>query len=150
MKQKLERKRIKKQDLLELERRRIRAVQRVLDGLKQNEVATELQVTEGAVSQWMTSNKENGWDGLKAIPKPGRPVIFTTEHRHRLFEIISKSPYTWGYESDLWTVGMARDVLWEQTGTYFSKTRILSAFHELGLSFQKPEVRAIEKKRQNS
>jgi len=50
MKQKLERKRIKKQDLLELERRRIRAVQRVLDGLKQNEVATELQVTEGAVS----------------------------------------------------------------------------------------------------
>ena len=40
---------------------------------------------------------------------------------------------------------MARDVLYEQTGEYFSKTRILSAFHELGLSFQKPEIRALEK-----
>ena len=146
MTQKQKRKRAQNQDVLERERKRIRAVQKVLDGAKQNEVAEEFHVTEGAVSQWMSQYKEKGWDGVKAIPKPGRPIRFTEEYRQVLFEIISKHPHWWGYESDLWTVSMARDILYEHTGGYFSKTRILSALHELGLSFQKPEVRALEKK----
>jgi transposase len=146
MTQKQKKKRAQNRDVSELERRRIRAVQKVLDGAKQNEVAEKFNVTEGAVSQWMSRFHEKGWDGVKAIPKPGRPVRFAEEYRQVLFEIISKRPHWWGYESDLWTVGMARDVLYEHTGEYFSKTRILSALHELGLSFQKPEVRALEKK----
>ena len=146
MTQKQKGKRVQNQDVSELERRRIRAVQKVLDGAKQNEVAKEFHVTEGAVSQWMSRFNEKGWDGVKAIPKPGRPIRFTGEYRRVLFDIIIKKPHWWGYESDLWTVSMARDVLYEQTGDYFSKTRILSALHELGLSFQKPEVRALEKK----
>jgi transposase len=146
MTQKLKKKRAQNQDISERERRRIRAVQKVLDGAKQNEVAEEFQVTEGAVSQWMSQYKEKGWDGVKAIPKPGRPVRFTKKYRRALYEIISKHPHCWGYETDLWSVRMARDVLFEQTGEYFSKTRILSALHELGLSYQKPEVRALEKK----
>lgn len=43
-------------------------------------------------------------------------------------------------------IEVARDVLYEQTETYFSKTRVLSALHKLGFSFQKPQVRALEKK----
>ena len=125
MTQKLKRKRVQKQDVLERERRRIRAVQKVLDGAKQNEVAEEFHVTEGAVSQWMSQYREKGWEGVKAIPKPGSPIRFTEEYRQALFEIISKHPHWWGYESDLWTVSMARDILYEQTGGYFSKTRIL-------------------------
>jgi len=93
----------------------------------------------------MSQYKARGWDGIKAIPKPGRPVRFTKHYRRALYEIISKHPHSWGYETDLWSVRMARDVLYEQTGEHFSKTRILSAFHELGLSFQKPEIRALEK-----
>ena len=150
MTQKQKKEREQNQEVTERERRRIRAVQKVLDGAKQNEVAEEFHVTEGAISQWMSRFHEKGWDGVKAIPKPGRPIRFTEEYRQVLYEIISKHPQWWGYESDLWTVSMARDVLYEQTGGYFSKTRILSALHELGLSFQKPEVRAFEKKRQNS
>ena len=111
MTQKLKRKRVQKQDVSERERRRIRAVQKVLDGAKQNEVEEEFHVTEGAVSQWMLRYKKNGWDGVKATPKSGRPIRFTEEYRQALFEIISKHPHWWGYESDLWTVSMARDVL---------------------------------------
>jgi transposase len=140
----------KNQGVSGLEIRRIRAVQRVIDGAKQNEVAAKFHVTEGAVSQWMSQYTEKGWDGLKAIPKPGRPIRFTEQHRKKLFEILSKKPHSWGYESDLWTVRTARDVLYEHTGAYFSGTRILSAFHEVGFSFQKPVVKAIEKKRHNS
>ncbi len=138
-----------KEEMADLERRRIRGVQRVLDGASQAEVAREFDVTEGAVSHWMKKYRGKGWDGLKAKPKPGGPIIFEDEHLKELFEIISRSPYSWGYESDLWTVVMARDVLHEQSGTYFSKTRVLSALHELGFSFQKPQVRALEKKRQS-
>jgi transposase len=110
---------------LDLERRRIRAIQQILDGIKAVDVAKELNVTKSAVSQWLRSYRESGWEGLKAKPKPGAPIIFTPEHSQKLFEIISKSPYAWGFESDLWTVRMSRDVLFEQTGSYFSETRIL-------------------------
>ena len=135
-----------KDEMADLERRRIRGVQKILDGVKPIEVARELEVSPSAVSRWMSKYRQKGWDGLKAKPKPGRPIIFGDRHREKLFEIISRSPYSWGYESDLWTVVMARDVLYEQTETYFSKTRVLSALHELGFSFQKPQVRALEKK----
>jgi transposase len=129
-----------------LERRRIRAVQRILDGAKQKEVAKQFDVTPGAVCQWMSEYREKGWEGLEAIPRRGRPIIFTDEHKEKLNAIISRSPCSWGYESDLWTVQMARDVLHEQSGKRFSITRVLSALHELGFSFQKPQVRPLEKK----
>ena len=137
------------EDTLEFERRRIRAVQKLVDGATQTAVAQEFGVTQGAVSHWMAMYREKGWDGLKALPHYGRPVIFEKKHSNKLCEIIEKSPYTWGYESDLWTVQMARDVLHEQTGTCFSKTRVLSELHELGFSFQKPQAQAFEKKRQS-
>ena len=135
-----------KEEMADFERRRIRGVQKVLDGVSQAEVAREFRVTEGAVSHWMEKYRQKGWDGLKGKPRPGRPIIFEDEHREKLYQIISRSPYSWGYESDLWTVVMARDVLYGQSGRYFSKTRVLSALHELGFSFQKPQVRALEKK----
>jgi len=141
-----EEKKCYKERMEDFERRRIRGMQKILDGVKPIEVARELEVSSAAVSHWESKYKQKGWDGLKAKPKPGRPIIFKEEHREKLYEIIRRSPYSWGYESDLWTVVMARDVLYEQTGVYFSKTRILSALHELGFSFQKPQVKALEKK----
>ena len=47
-----------------LERRRIRAIQMVLDGAKQKEVAKQFGVTTGAVCQWMSAYREKGWEGL--------------------------------------------------------------------------------------
>ena len=135
-----------KEWIADLERRRIRAVQMVLDGAKQKEVAKQFKVTTGAVCQWMMAYREKGWEGLEPIPRRGGPIIFTDEHKEKLKEIISRSPYSWGYETDLWTVQMARDVLHERGGRRFSITRVLSALHELGFSFQKPQVRALEKK----
>ncbi len=138
------------EDTLEFERRRIRAVQKVVDGATQAAVAQEFGVTQGAVSHWMAMYREKGWEGVKAIPHYGRPVIFKKEHSTKLNEIVEKSPYAWGYESDLWTVQMASDVLRDHTGTRFSNTRVLSELHELGFSFQKPQAQAFEKKKTKS
>ena len=137
------------EETLDLERRRIRAVQKIIDGATQTAVAKEFGVTGGAVSHWMSTYRKDGWEGLKARPHTGRPIVFTEEHSRKLYEIIAKSPYAWGYESDLWTVQMAGDVLQKQTGTQFSETRVLSALHELGFSFQNPQLRALEKKTTN-
>ena len=131
----------------EKEIRRIRGLQMILDRKKQVDVAAELNVTEGAVSQWVSSYEENGWDGLKTRNPTGPKLKFLKEHSEKLFEIISKSPLSWGYSSDLWTISMARDILYGETNKYFGVTRILKEFHNFGFSFQKPEVRAYEKKR---
>lgn len=134
------------EETLELERRRIRAVQKIVDGATQTAAAKEFGVTGGAVSHWMSLYRKYGWEGLQARPHTGRPIVFTEEYGQKLYKIVEKSPYAWGYESDLWTVRMAGDVLHKQTGIQFSETRVLSALHELGFSFQKPQLRALEKK----
>ena len=131
---------------IELERIRIKGVQRVIDGARQADVARELGVTRGAISQWYSRYLEHGWEDLYRKIPSGRPIIFLPEHSKKLFEIISKRPTDWSYDTELWTVGIARDVLYEQTKWYFSKTRVLSELHALGFSFQKPQVKALEKK----
>jgi len=65
-----------KDEMADLERRRIRGVQKILDGVKPIKVARELEVSSSAVSRWMSKYRQKGWDGLKAKPKPGRPIIF--------------------------------------------------------------------------
>jgi transposase len=129
-----------------MERTRIKAVQSVVNGARQVDVAREFEVTRGAVSQWYARYRENGWEDLYKKPPPGRPREFHQMHTEKLYEIVSKSPWNWGYEADLWTVGMAREILFEQTGDSFSKTRVLTELHSVGFSFQKPQVRALEKK----
>jgi transposase len=130
----------------EKEKRRIRGVQMVLDGKSHSNTAKELKVTQGAVSQWIKMYNENGWNGLNMRKMTGPKLKFTEEHSKSLFDIICKSPLNWNYESDLWTVSMARDILYQETKSYFSETRVLSELHNLGFSFQKPEIRAYEKK----
>ena len=73
-----------KEWIADLERRRIRAVQMVLDGAKQKEVAKQFKVTTGAVCQWMMAYREKGWEGLEPIPRRGGPIIFTDEHKEKL------------------------------------------------------------------
>lgn len=131
----------------EKEKRRIRGVQMVLDGKSHSNTAIELKVTQGAVSQWIKMYNEDGWDGLNMRKMTGPKLKFTEEHSKSLYDIICKSPQNWNYESDLWTVSMARDILYQETKSYFSETRVLSELHNLGFSFQKPEIRAYEKKR---
>lgn len=130
----------------QMERRRLKAVQRILDGAKQVDVAEEFAVTKGAVSQWYSRYRKGGWETLHRTIASGRPILFKRDHRERLYKIISGTPWQWGYDTDLWTVRMARDTLEQQTGDRFSETRVLSEMHSLGFSFQKPRVAALEKK----
>lgn len=134
-------------NVIELERKRIKGVQKVLDGAKQTTVANELNVSEGTVSKWMKKYRENGWEGIYHKPKPGRPRTFTDLHSEFTCEIVSHSPKYWGFESDLWTAGMVRDILNEKTKSNISTSRVLVELHKLGFSFQKPKIKAIEKKR---
>jgi len=128
------------------EQRRFRAIQSVLEGRTMLSVAREHGVTTGAVSQWYARYKKSGWDGLRRRKQKGRPRIFFKAHSDALYQIISKSPRKWGFDTDLWTVAMARDELYRQTRTRFSESRVLIELHTLGFSFQKPQVRALEKK----
>ena len=96
------------------------------------------------------SLQQGGWNAVHRRKSPGAPVRFQPRHSEKLCEIISSSPWKWRYESDLWTVRMARDTLEEETGDRFSQTRVLSEMHSLGFSFQKPQVAALEKKTRKS
>ena len=59
----------------ELEARRKLAVERVLAGYQQREVAAFLGVSEGTVNHWIQAcRRAGGLEGILAKPTPGRPL----------------------------------------------------------------------------
>jgi transposase len=87
----------------ELERRRCLAVQRVLDGYSQKDVAKFLGVSRGSVSDWVKLYRQHGWAGLQAKPHPGRPRNLSPEQEAEVLSWISRSPCKFGFANELWT-----------------------------------------------
>lgn len=88
----------------ELERRRRLAVERVLDGHSQQEVADFLGVSKGSVSGWMKRYRTaGGWKALLAKPHPGRPPRMTSEQEQEVLGWFSRPPTEFGFPNEWWT-----------------------------------------------
>lgn len=122
----------------EMEIRRIRAVQLVLDGNPAVQVAQELEVSKPALSQWMKAYRERGWEGLLISNNHQRENSLTEEDIKNLKKIVRRKPAHWGYESDLWTSNMLRDVLADEFNKSVSQTTILRALKKTGIHIRSP------------
>lgn len=127
-------------DKKEMEIRRIRAVQSVNDGKAANIVAEEIGVSKAALSQWMKMYKEKGWKGLLISNDYNTEGILTDEDIKNLKEIMAHKPTHWGYESDLWTSNMVRDVLAEKFNKSVSQATILVALKKTGIPIKSPRL----------
>ena len=87
----------------ELERRRRLAVERVLEGYSQQEVAEFLGVAKSSVSEWMTKYRQGGVEALTSKPHPGRPPRLTAEQEQEILGWFSRSPTEFGFPNELWT-----------------------------------------------
>ena len=122
----------------EMEIRRIRAVQSVLEGTPAVRVARDLKVSKPALSQWMKAYRERGWEGLLISNNHQRENSLTEEDIKNLKKIVRRKPSHWGYESDLWTSNMLRDVLADEFKKSVSQTTILRALKKTGIPIKSP------------
>jgi transposase len=129
----------------ELERRRRLAVQRVLDGWKQVDVAAFLGVTERTVSRWMAAYRRGGSDAIKAKPTPGRPPKLSRRREQSVLSWLAKSPKAFGYETDLWTARRLAEVIERRYGVRFNSNYLVAWLTRRDHSPQKPETRPVER-----
>ena len=93
------------------EARRLRAWELVQQGWKQQDVATALGVTGGAVSQWVSKARQGDIPALRHHKPPGGPSKLSDQQRGQLPELLARGPAAFGFCGEVWTRGRVAEVI---------------------------------------
>jgi transposase len=118
---------------------RIRAVGAVYRGLPVGEVACAYGIDRTTLFRWVTRHRANGGDGLQRITGSGRPRLLAELSATALWDIVLQPATTFGYETDLWTIGRLHQVVQEEYAATISHDTIWRRVRDAGLTYQKPE-----------
>jgi transposase len=125
--------------------RRMQALHLKQQGWKQRDIATALDVTEGAVSQWLTVARCQGAAALLSRPAPGAPPHLTVAQRDRIPDFLWHGAAAYGFPGDVWTCARVARVIAEEFGVTYSKSQVSRVLLTLDWSPQLPIRRAIQR-----
>jgi len=130
----------------ELERRRLRALAMLKDGLLPHEVAQRLGVDRRSVRRWKAAARVGGGrEALRARPAPGRPTKLNERQRRRLEKLLLKGPLAAGFPTDLWTCPRVAELIEHSFAVAYHVDHVGRLLHDLGWSPQKPTRLAVER-----
>ena len=130
----------------EAERRRMRAMSLLDDGLTQSQVARMLGVSYAAVSQWAKAKREGGGvAALKAKPHLGPKPKLNAKQFERLQKMLTQGPTRHGYTNEWWTLQRVGQLIQKKFGVRYDPSGVWRLLRRLGWSCQKPERSARER-----
>ena len=129
----------------ELERRRLRALALLKEGLLPSEVARRVGVDRRSVRRWKAAARRRGEAGVRAKPAPGRPSKLTAQHKRRLEALLLKGPQAAGFDTDLWTCPRVAELVQRRFGVDYHVDHVGRLLHDLGWSPQLPARHAVER-----
>jgi transposase len=118
---------------------RLRAVEAVNRGIPKGQVATAYGIDRTTLYRWIENFHQGGVDGLYRKEGSGRPKLLDELSETELRNIVLTSALSYGFESDLWTVGRLHRVITESYLVSVSKHTIWRRLVAAGLTYQKPE-----------
>jgi len=135
----------RKLDHKTLEAIRIRAVEQVQAGESPEVVIKALGFSRACIYNWLAAYRAGGWHGLRAKPLKGRPRRITGRQLKWIYNAITlKNPLQFKFEFALWTRPMIRALIHEKMGISLSLASIGRLLAQLGLTCQKPLMRAFQ------
>jgi len=129
----------------QLQERRLRAMELIEEGCTQLQVAAQLGVTSGAVSQWKKTFDQEGRDGLLAKVHPGPTPKLSAEQGQEVLKALSQGPRAHGWKTELWTLPRVVELIERKFGVRYDQSGVWHLLRRLGWSCQKPERRARER-----
>lgn len=132
-------------DVQQREERRMEAIKRLRAGESAAVVAADLGVAPNTVYMWGKLARLGGKRALKAVPRSGRPPKLGRTHRAKLKRMILKSPKACGFDRELWTLPMVKELIEREFDVEYHADHLSKLIRGLGLSAQKPMVRAKER-----
>ena len=101
-----------------------------------------------SVYDWIDNYRKCGLDGIRNKRKNGgrKPVISTAKNREMIKDIILyKSPQTFGYLKNTWSVRLLATHLTSLLGMNVSPKQTWRIIHDLGIVYKQPKLE-LEKK----
>lgn len=132
----------------ELERRRLRALALLEEGLLPSEVARRVGVDRRSVRRWKAAARKRGAAGVLARAVPGRPAKLKLAQKRRLEALLLKGALANGFDTDLWSCPRVAEVIEQRFGVDYHVDHVSRLLHDLGWSPQKPARRAVERDEQ--
>ncbi len=78
------------------------------------EIGNEVNLHPINVRKWIHRFNQYGIEGLQSGKSPGRPPVFSDEHRNRVLTVARKNPRELGLPFDRWSLQRLRDYLVER------------------------------------
>ena len=124
------------------EYRRASAIKQKLEGLPYRTIARNLDVNYRNVYNWIQEYKEYGLDGIRSKRKnAGRiPKISSDKNKEKVKEIISKSPRTFGYLKNTWSIRLLATYLTTILEMDVSPMQTWRIVHDLGIVCKRPKL----------
>lgn len=130
------------------EKRRLQARKLKRNGWKQREIATALDVSEGAVSRWVKRVKEKGEKDLFARRHTGRSPELSTEEKRLLPDCLGHGAEAYGFRGAVWTCARVRKVIEMEFGVTYHRSHVARLLKELKWTPQQPLERAVQRDEQ--
>jgi transposase len=127
------------------EARRLQALALHQKGWKQREIAEALGVSDGAVSQWLSSVDVGDATALLARPHTGRPPALSRDQKNLIPDLLSHGAEAFGFRGNVWTnARVAKVIEWEYAVSYHP-AHVARLLKELKWTPQLPLVRATQR-----
>jgi transposase len=127
------------------EGRRLRAWELYQQGWKQKDIAAALGVSAGAVSQWLKRGRDGGVERLRRQSPPGAQPRLTPLQVSELKELLAQGAEAFGFIGEIWTSKRVTAVIKRCFGIRYHRAHVSRLLRALGLSVQKPVVRATQR-----
>jgi transposase len=129
----------------ELERRRLRALALLEQGLQPVVVAQRLGVARRSVRRWKAAARRGGSQALAARPAPGRPPKLESRQQPRLKKLLLNGAQAAGFANDLWTCPRIARLIEREFGVQYHVDHVGRLLRCLGWTPQRPARCARER-----
>jgi transposase len=127
------------------EKRRCHAQELAEQGWKQRDIAVALDVSKGAVSQWLKISKQEGRAGLLARAHTGRSPELADEQKLLIPDYLSHGAESYGFQGEVWTCRRVRKMIEIEFGVSYHKSHVARLLKELNWTPQQPVERATQR-----
>ncbi|MGH9566375.1 MAG: IS630 family transposase [Candidatus Angelobacter sp.] len=115
------------------------------NGLSPDDAARVFEVGRSTIFGWLRDRRLHGPEALVVKKAPGPTPKLSDREKARLRGmILGKDPRQFQFDFALWTRRIVRDLIMEKFGVELSVQQVGNILRELGLSPQRPLVRAYE------
>jgi len=104
-----------------------------------------LDVSEGAVSQWLKTATEEGEKSLQAGPHTGRTPELTFVQKQQIPDFLSHGAEAYGFRGAVWTCSRIRKIIEWEFGVSYHKSHVARLLKDLKWTPQMPVERAVQR-----